>query len=86
MQAANAAEAGNRAAEADAELRVGDYLYYGLGDVAPNHALAVKWYSRASAHGNKQGSYNVGWMYEYGVAGVERALCGLRDSTVVFWT
>jgi SEL1 protein len=52
--------------DGDAMLRVGDYYYYGLGGVTPDSILAARWYSRASAKGLSQASYNMGFMHEHG--------------------
>merc|ERR1711935_1317788 len=57
---------GSEDGDGDAMLRVGDYYYYGLGGVTPDSILAARWYSRASAKGLSQASYNMGFMHEHG--------------------
>jgi SEL1 protein len=62
-----------RAAEQEspeAHLKVGDYYYYGWAGPA-NLALAADYYREASDLQNAQATFNLGWMYQYGV-GLDR--------------
>ncbi len=57
-----AAEQGN----ADANLRLGDYYYYGMGGVKPDLAKAVSYYRTASDLNNAQATFNLGYMHQFG--------------------
>ncbi|TMW58445.1 hypothetical protein Poli38472_010004 [Pythium oligandrum] len=51
----------------DANLKIGDFYYYGRGDHAVDYAKASAHYSLASKRANAQAMFNLGLMYEHGV-------------------
>jgi len=59
-----AAEQGN----SKARVRVGDYFYYGQGDVgSPDFVEAAAHYRLASEHRESQASFNLGFQHQYGL-------------------
>ncbi|KAG7400948.1 Protein sel-1 1 [Phytophthora boehmeriae] len=62
-----AAQQGN----VDANLKIGDYYYYGKGGHPVDFVKASAHYSLASKRSNAQAMFNLGLMYEHGV-GVEQ--------------
>ncbi|TYZ69265.1 hypothetical protein PybrP1_000638 [[Pythium] brassicae (nom. inval.)] len=51
----------------DANLKIGDFYYYGKGGHAVDFARASAHYSLASKRANAQAMFNLGYMYEHGV-------------------
>ncbi|CEG50349.1 Extracellular protein SEL-1 and related proteins [Plasmopara halstedii] len=58
-----AAQQGN----VDANLKIGDYYYYGKGGHAVNYVKASAHYFLASKHSNAQAMFNLALMYEHGI-------------------
>lgn len=59
-------------------VRIGDFHFQGLAGLPIDPREALAWYSRASARGDDRGAYNVGFMYESGVGGVDANLLRAR--------
>ncbi|DBA05100.1 TPA: hypothetical protein N0F65_000788 [Lagenidium giganteum] len=51
----------------DANLKIGDFYYYGKGDHPVDYKKASAHYSLASKRSNAQAMFNLGLMYEHGV-------------------
>ena len=51
----------------DANLKIGDYYYYGKGGHVVDFPKATAHYSLASKRQNAQAMFNLGYMYEHGV-------------------
>lgn len=51
----------------DANLKIGDFYYYGKGDHPVDYVKASAHYSLASKKANAQAMFNLGIMYEHGV-------------------
>nr|CCA20031.1 sel1 family protein putative [Albugo laibachii Nc14] len=51
----------------DANLKIGDYYYYGKGGLPVNYDKAGAHYRLASKQANAQATYNLGFMYEHGI-------------------
>lgn len=51
----------------DANLKIGDYYYYGKGGLPLNYDKAGAHYRLASKQANAQATYNLGYMYEHGI-------------------
>lgn len=51
----------------DANLKIGDFYYYGKGGHAVDFARASAHYSLASKRSNAQAMFNLGFMYEHGI-------------------
>ncbi|TDH70370.1 hypothetical protein CCR75_009709 [Bremia lactucae] len=58
-----AAQQGN----VDANLKIGDYYYYGKGGHAVDYVKASAHYSIACKHSNAQAMFNLALMYEHGI-------------------
>ncbi len=54
------------AGKLDAELRLAELYYYGIG-VAPDHARVLYWYNRAAAQGSARAELRLGDLYRYGL-------------------
>jgi len=48
-------------------LKLGDYYYYGLGDLSVNYAKAYECYRYASELRQPQATFNLGYMHEHGL-------------------
>lgn len=59
----NAAKQGN----VEANLKIGDFFYYGRGGVTVDYEKAIAHYRRASKKQNAQAMFNLGVMQEHGV-------------------
>ncbi|KDO32589.1 hypothetical protein SPRG_03063 [Saprolegnia parasitica CBS 223.65] len=63
----------------DANLKLGDFYYYGYGTTAPNFVRAMAHYAMA-ANRNAQASFNLGYMYEHGI-GSSQDFCSQSATT-----
>ncbi|OQS02983.1 sel-1 family protein [Thraustotheca clavata] len=61
----------------EANLKLGDFFYYGYGATAPNYIRAMAHYSLA-ANRNAQASFNLGYMYEHGIGSSQDFLLAKR--------
>lgn len=59
----NAAAQGN----VEANLKIGDYFYFGRGGLEINYERATSFYRRASKRQNAQAMFNLGIMHEHGI-------------------
>jgi SEL1 protein len=59
-------------------VRIGDFHFQGLAGLSIDLREALTWYSRSSARGDDRGAYNVGYMYENGIGGVDANLLRAR--------
>ena len=58
-----------------AQLDVGDYYYYGTGDICQDDDLAFGWYSLAVEKGSEQAQWRLGcWNEETGKGSLSEAL------------
>ena len=62
-----AAEQGN----ATAQYYLGDYYYYGKGNISLDYSKASEWYRKAANQGNDDAQLSLGYMYDMGLGVTE---------------